>query len=234
MALLFLLSDTWCTSAAAAGSSRGAAVGTSAPSAAHDASEPAQPPPPLPRGVFTPRAASDAPPHSADITESADDVDDVFPLPDGDDPVEAARDEEKQPVHGFLHLYLASQQEKIEKQIGLHGLPDCYRLGNTFWVRPDDPFFSLRKAAEAPSGPDPSCLYEPEIFVWLPTLLMPKDFVLHCPLCKKAGLPAGQIKPLTGNGMFHTLRGKSTAEESYQDGTRLLLAVSSDSRSVIT
>ncbi|KAH8109627.1 hypothetical protein DFH11DRAFT_1474484, partial [Phellopilus nigrolimitatus] len=56
----------------------------------------------------------------------------------------------------------------------------------TFWIRPQDPYFALKKAAFTELKPQ--TLYHPSVFVWLPHLLTDiKDLYCPDPSCKKLG-----------------------------------------------
>jgi hypothetical protein len=46
-------------------------------------------------------------------------------------------------------------------------MPFCYRE-NSFWVRKPDPIFALRNSAKTDEGLNPTVLYYPDVFVWLP------------------------------------------------------------------
>ncbi|KAJ7247258.1 hypothetical protein C8J57DRAFT_1523038 [Mycena rebaudengoi] len=110
---------------------------------------------------------------------------------------------------GIIQAYLDSTLAAIKQQITLHGMPDCYRQGS-FWHRPPDKWFALQKfkGSGDPIAPDP--LYHRPVFVWLPMLLLPKDFTLKCLFCMKG--------VMTANGVFNTLQTahKSDAVTIYE------------------
>ncbi|KAJ7213263.1 hypothetical protein C8J57DRAFT_1602153 [Mycena rebaudengoi] len=110
---------------------------------------------------------------------------------------------------GIIQAYLDSTLAAIKQQITLHGMPDCYRQGS-FWHRPPDKWFALQKfkGSGDPIAPDP--LYHRPVFVWLPMLLLPKDFTLKCLFCMKG--------VMTANGVFNTLQTahKSDAATIYE------------------
>ncbi|KAJ7146921.1 hypothetical protein C8R44DRAFT_845839 [Mycena epipterygia] len=63
-------------------------------------------------------------------------------------------------------------------------MPDCYRQG-TFWIRPMDRWFAVKKLNGTAKSSLPNALYLTDVFVWLPRLLLPLDFVFKCIFCEK-------------------------------------------------
>ena len=49
-------------------------------------------------------------------------------------------------------------------------MPSCY-TAKTFWISLADHFFALKKTQESSDGLNPTSLYYPRIFVWLPEFL---------------------------------------------------------------
>jgi len=73
-------------------------------------------------------------------------------------------------VTGIIASYLSSVKDKLQSEINNYAKPDCYR-NNTFWILPPDPYFALCKSYSSAGGLDPSGLYYPKVFVWLPEYL---------------------------------------------------------------
>ena len=73
-------------------------------------------------------------------------------------------------VTGIIASYLSSVKDKLQSEITNYTKPDCYR-NNTFWILPPDPYFALCKSYSSAGGLDPSGLYYPKVFVWLPEYL---------------------------------------------------------------
>jgi len=61
-------------------------------------------------------------------------------------------------------------KEKLVKEISSHKMPGCY-AAKTFWISPPDHFFALKKSQVSSDGLNPTSLYHPRIFVWLPEFL---------------------------------------------------------------
>ncbi|KAJ7159203.1 hypothetical protein C8R43DRAFT_1177962 [Mycena crocata] len=110
-----------------------------------------------------------------------------------DMPSHVMEDTEEQPVEdepdpkGVVQEYILRQMMDIrDRQLPKHGMPDCYRVGKTFWIRPPNRWFALQeyKSTAAELVPDP-CYYD-DIFLWLPKCLLPKDFEFLCIFCGKA------------------------------------------------
>lgn len=72
---------------------------------------------------------------------------------------------------GTLQQYFSLLQDRLSRQ----EYPREYSNG-TFWINPPAPFFILKK-----SNLDPSRLYYPRVFLWLPHHLIQGK--LRCPAC---------------------------------------------------
>ncbi|KAJ7725545.1 hypothetical protein B0H16DRAFT_1781847 [Mycena metata] len=101
--------------------------------------------------------------------------------PGGDAQMDAEDTPEPQ---GVVQLFLTTTLNEVDRQINLHGTPDCYRVGNTFWILPKDRWFTLQEYKYKPKALSPEALYYPRVFVWVPTALLPGDFTIKCPFCK--------------------------------------------------
>ncbi|KAK6993119.1 hypothetical protein R3P38DRAFT_2801256 [Favolaschia claudopus] len=87
---------------------------------------------------------------------------------------------------GVVQQYLLQTMKDIrDKQLPLHKMPDCYRIHQTFWIRPPDRWFALQAYKSSPQDISPDVLYYPDIFVWLPGSLMPASFKFRCIFCEK-------------------------------------------------
>jgi hypothetical protein len=107
---------------------------------------------------------------------------------DDDDSIDMAEEDESEPdipSHSELHKYFKS----IQARVSAEKTPYEYKNG-TFWVQPPSPFFALRQQL------DPTRLYEPLIFLWLPHLLIDQQ-KLKCPYCKSS---TGQSANLKSHG----------------------------------
>lgn len=81
---------------------------------------------------------------------------------------------------GVVQNYLDRIQKEVHAQIEGDGKqPDCYRNG-TFWICPRDNWFALDKDKDSPD-----MLYYPRVFVWVPSVLVSKDFEFTCVFCGK-------------------------------------------------
>ncbi|KAJ7192005.1 hypothetical protein GGX14DRAFT_578453 [Mycena pura] len=83
------------------------------------------------------------------------------------------------PLHSVNEQWLRTSLAGIQKDVELHGQPQCYCNGQ-LWIRPIDPIFALQRAAT--SGFSPDTLYLLPIFVWLPDCLpgRPDRFKCEC------------------------------------------------------
>ncbi|KAJ7803168.1 hypothetical protein B0H13DRAFT_1931512, partial [Mycena leptocephala] len=110
---------------------------------------------------------------------------------------ESERPAEDTPNPGeAVQFYLDRKLEEIIQETKGDRPPQCYQDG-TFWVRPPDSWFVLQEDFENPYKPQaapqdpaqinfgPETLYYPSIFVWIPTVLLPKDFAIKCVFCGK-------------------------------------------------
>lgn len=70
-----------------------------------------------------------------------------------------------------MERYFRSIQKRLVEQ----DLPEEYAKG-TFWVEPPSPYFALRQ-----NPLDPTMLYRPRVFLWMPHLLVENR--LRCPQC---------------------------------------------------
>jgi hypothetical protein len=76
-------------------------------------------------------------------------------------------------------LYFESIQKRVVNELKhaqRRAWPTEYKTGN-FWIPRPSPFFILQK------GLDPSELYKPKVFLWMPHLLIPEKS-LKCPCCE--------------------------------------------------
>jgi len=124
-----------------------------------------------------------APPPS-DLGSGAETDDDIFSdcgSDDLNDPFENdSKDNYVEPdpqVKGIIQTYLASVKENLVKEIRNQKMPNCYKA-RTFWISPPDHFFALKKSQESSDGLNPTSLYYPKIFVWLPEFL--DDSIITC------------------------------------------------------
>jgi len=126
------------------------------------------------RTVFLPTVS--APPPHSDLgsefeTDEDDDILSDCGSDDLDDPFPEDLFEQDNPqVKGIIEAYLASVKEKLVKEIASYKMPSCY-TAKTFWISPPDHFFALKKSQESSDGLNPTSLYYPKIFVWLPEYL---------------------------------------------------------------
>ena len=87
---------------------------------------------------------------------------------------------------GVVEAYLDDIQGQVHAQIEGNKMPDCYR-NETFWIYRRDTWFELSEKKDSPKA-----LYYPRVFVWVPTVLMPKDFEFNCIFCEKPGAKMGE------------------------------------------
>jgi hypothetical protein len=71
---------------------------------------------------------------------------------------------------GIVHAYLGSVKETVVKSMNAKQLPQCYQQGQ-FWIHPPQPYFAMSKAAKFADSLNPTSLYYPPVFLWLPHLL---------------------------------------------------------------
>ncbi|KAG2216099.1 hypothetical protein INT45_001361 [Circinella minor] len=83
--------------------------------------------------------------------------------------------------NGVLANYFSSIVNRIK--VKDNGYPSEYRRG-TFWVEPKAPFFALREQNLL----NPTPLYYPRVFLWLPHLLIDKPLSCSEPGCKEIKL----------------------------------------------
>lgn len=91
-------------------------------------------------------------------------------------------DDSTTPECGKIRSFLLQVKIKLSEEIQAFGRPQCYRDGS-FWVRAKDPFFANIVSGSAIS---PDTLYERDIFVWLPCVLVSMK-ELSCPRCQVRG-----------------------------------------------
>lgn len=94
--------------------------------------------------------------------------------------------------------YLEEKLNQIESQIDAAGIPDVYKAGQ-FLVRPQQPVFALLQNKQ------PDTLYQRDIFVWLPHLLLPKGEKFCCYKCEK---------PVQNSGYAHNPRARKVVSLS--------------------
>ena len=115
-------------------------------------------------------------------------------------------DPEDVSVSGIVALYLSSVKEKLQHELDSHGRPVCYE-NNIFWMLPPDPFFALCKSQSSTAGLDPSSLYYPKVFVWLPESLIGRG-VITCWYYQDKSHPM-TIKCWNDNPVAHRVVGLS-------------------------
>ena len=82
-------------------------------------------------------------------------------------------------IHGIIHAYLVGVKNQVASSIQVAGgLPSCYKNGQ-FWIHPSHPYFAMCRAENATDGLNPTSLYHPSVFLWLPHLLDTR--VITCP-----------------------------------------------------
>ncbi|KAF8321954.1 hypothetical protein F5887DRAFT_904347, partial [Amanita rubescens] len=121
-----------------------------------------------------------------DPNVDSDDMDDLFgDFDDGDgfdDPS----------TSGIIETYLASVKNKLIAELHTQALPSCYQNGS-FWIHPPQPFFALKKSMNSIDGLNPSSIYYPAVFLWLPNLLDEKHKIMcpnpECGFYKKGANP---------------------------------------------
>jgi hypothetical protein len=118
-------------------------------------------------------------------TSLFDNDDDDETTVDNSDSADGALAEEEsvspQP-HSFSSQYLSRVKAVILKDIEDHGRPRCYKNGD-FFIRAKHPCFALQHAGA--KGFAPEVLYERDVFVWLPDLLVAKGTSFYCHCGKK-------------------------------------------------
>lgn len=82
----------------------------------------------------------------------------------------------------------------MASEITAQKMPSCYKNG-TFWIHPAQPFFALQKAMNTGDGLNPSGVYHPPVFLWLPHLLEGQPKIM-CPN-SECGLYMKQTNPMT-------------------------------------
>ena len=82
------------------------------------------------------------------------------------------------PPAGVVDSYFGSVKNNIQGELNGNALPLCYQNGS-FWVYPPDPYFGLHDSAKSAGGLEPTKLYQPKVFVWLPHLL-DRQSILTC------------------------------------------------------
>ena len=105
-------------------------------------------------------------------------------------------DDDDPSTSGIIETYLASVKDKLIAELHTQALPSCYQNGS-FWIHPPQPFFALKKSMESVDGLNPSSIYYPAVFLWLPNLLDKKNKIM-CPNpecgCYKKGANPMTIK----------------------------------------
>ena len=105
---------------------------------------------------------SDAESDSGD-SDSSDDMEDPLDGPPSEEPSDNK-------IHGIVQAYLVNVKNQIVSAMGAGHLPPCYRNGQ-FWIHPPHSYFAMCKAEKVVDGLNPTSLYHPSVFLWLPHLL---------------------------------------------------------------
>ncbi|PPQ83062.1 hypothetical protein CVT25_005220 [Psilocybe cyanescens] len=135
--------------------------------------------------------ADHAPPPSSDLGSGAETDDDCIGSDCGsddlDDPFEDdskdAFEEGDPKVKGIIETYLASVKDRVVQEISSYGMPSCYKA-KSFWINPPDHFFALKKSQESSEGLNPTHLYHPKIFLFLPEFLDKRPLTCQNPACE--------------------------------------------------
>lgn len=80
------------------------------------------------------------------------------------------------PENGWLDKYLSEVQDMVKDQDSAKGQPENYSQGKYYWIIPGNASLVLQGTL------DPTTLYLPKVFIWLPHRLLKKK--LTCPTCK--------------------------------------------------
>lgn len=99
------------------------------------------------------------------------------------------------PVNSAHDQQLVVVLRTIKEEIRKHKRPLCYVNGD-FWMRAKHPVFLL--AAARTHGLHPNCLYERDVFVWLPSYLPGAPETFKCTCVDQAG----QSRRLSKKGSF--------------------------------
>ncbi|KAJ7743504.1 hypothetical protein DFH07DRAFT_777417 [Mycena maculata] len=111
-------------------------------------------------------------------------------IPNTGDP-EACDPEDTPAPEGIIMLVLEEMLTAFKDQTEQHGQPECYNKHKTFWIPQPDPWFTLEEYKYTPTLLSPESLYRPQVFVWLPNTLLPRDFKIQCLYCNKEMGPSG-------------------------------------------
>jgi len=124
-----------------------------------------------------------------DDSDGSGDLDDVLNGHPPDEPSDTK-------IHGIVHAYLVTVKNQITSAMEASHLPPCYRSGQ-FWIYPQHPYFAMSKAEKIPDGLNPTSLYHPSVFLWLPHLLDTRP--ITCPNAK-CRWHSDQAHPMTIKG----------------------------------
>ncbi|PPQ85721.1 hypothetical protein CVT24_001668, partial [Panaeolus cyanescens] len=94
----------------------------------------------------------------------------------------------------FIHTIRPMITTKVDRTLQS---PQCYR-GQSMWIEPPDPVFSLARAQL-----DPTLLYLPRVFLWLPHFLVTS---LNCPYCSNVLEKNGPLPPRRVSGLDQNFR----------------------------
>ena len=120
-------------------------------------------------------------------------VEDVI---DQDVPSSIPPSDDLAPPTGVVKVYLASLRDQLGREMQDGQWPKCYLQGQ-WWIHPPHPYFAMQKALDRPSGLNPSVLYHPPVFLWLPHLLDDQKYLCPWSSCNNYKNPQ---KPLTIKG----------------------------------
>jgi hypothetical protein len=122
----------------------------------------------------------DSDPVDSDSESEFGDSDDLADLLNGHPSDEPSDDK----IHGIIHAYLVSVKNQVASAIQVAGgLPSCYKNGQ-FWIHPSHPYFAMCRAENTTGGLNPTSLYHPSVFLWLPHLLDTRVITCPNPDCK--------------------------------------------------
>ncbi|KAJ3116129.1 hypothetical protein HDU96_010333 [Phlyctochytrium bullatum] len=83
--------------------------------------------------------------------------------------------------------YVRIVGQQVMDQVREFGRPVCYTQGS-FWIRSRSPFFgrAILATARGARATFPEGYRGPDVFVWLPRLLLKDDAAFRCPVCRHA------------------------------------------------
>ncbi|KAF5344903.1 hypothetical protein D9758_011549 [Tetrapyrgos nigripes] len=94
---------------------------------------------------------------------------------------------------GIITTYLHSVKDRLSKSLTGDVMPFCYRE-NSFWVRKPDPIFAMRNAAKTDEGLNPTPLYLPDVFTWLPHTIDRRPLTCQNKNCNRYQDPEKRLK----------------------------------------